>query len=164
MNTDMKEQVIKLLETYPNRERQIAILHYEMQHGAHISPEEMIDTMALGHGDSLGGSGKGHVSNKTMYIALNYQEQMERVNTESMNEIAQTLLKLEQEQDRLRYYVSLLEKREAEVIRLVYFENCNQDKAAKKLEIVPRTLRRIKNGAVDKLAEMYAFTEHPRKK
>lgn len=164
MNTDMKEQVIKLLETYPNRERQIAILHYEMQHGAHISPEEMIDTMALGHGDSLGGSAKGHVSNKTMYIALNYQEQMERVNAETMNEIAQTLLKIEREQDRLRYYVSLLEKREAEVIQLVYFENCNQDKAAKKLEIVPRTLRRIKNGAVDKLAEMYAFTVHPREK
>ena len=99
-----------------------------------------------------------------MYIALNYQEQMERVNAETMNEIAQTLLKLEQEQDRLRYYVSLLEKRETEVIQLVYFENCNQDKAAKKLEIVPRTLRRIKNGAVDKLAEMYALTEHPGEK
>lgn len=164
MNTDMKKQITKLLETYPDRERQIALLHYEMQHSARISPEEMIDGMSFGHGDSLGGSVKGHVSNKTMYIALNYQEQMERVNAETMNEIAQTLLKLEQEQDRLRYYVSLLEKRETEVIQLVYFENCNQDKAAKKLEIVPRTLRRIKNGAVDKLAEMYAFTEHPGEK
>ncbi len=30
MNTDMKKQVTKLLETYPDRERQIALLHYEM--------------------------------------------------------------------------------------------------------------------------------------
>ena len=164
MNTDVKERVEQLLETYPDREWQIALLHYEMQHSAYISPEEMIDGMSLGHGDGMGGNGKGRISDKTMYIALNYQEQMERVNAETMNEIAQTLLKLEQEQDRLRYYVSLLEKRETEVIQLVYFENCNQDKAAKKLEIVPRTLRRIKNGAVDKLAEMYAFTEHPGEK
>lgn len=159
MNTDMKEQVIKLLETYPNRERQIAILHYEMQHGAHVSPEEMIDTMALGHGDSLGGSGKGHVSNKTMYIALNYQEQMERMNAEAAGEIAQRLLELEGEQDRLRYYVSLLEKREAEVIRMAFFEGLDQDNIATSLGVVPRTMRRIKQTALEKLTEMYAFTD-----
>ncbi|MEY8262459.1 hypothetical protein AALA80_19285 [Oscillospiraceae bacterium 50-60] len=116
MNSDMKEQVGELLESYPNRERQIAILHYEIQHGACIAPGEIIDAMSLGHGDSLGCSGKGHVSNKTMYIALNYQEQMDRMNVEAADEIAQRLLELEAEQDRLRYNVSLLGKREAEVI------------------------------------------------
>lgn len=163
MNTDMKEQVIKLLETYPNRERQIAVLHYEMQHGARISPEEMIDTMALGHGDSLGGSVKRHVSNKTMYIALNYQEQMDRMNVETAGEIAQRLLELKGEQDRLRCYVSLLEKREAEVIRMAFFEGLDQDNIAKSLGVVPRTMRRIKKEAIKKLAEMYALTENPEK-
>lgn len=71
MYTDMKKQVTKLLETYPERERQISLLHYEMQHSAHVSPEEVIDTMVLGHGDGMGG-GKSRISNKTMYIALNY--------------------------------------------------------------------------------------------
>ena len=163
MNTDMKARTIGLLETYLKRERQISLLHYEMQHSARISPEEMIDGMSFGHGESLGGSGKGHISNKTMYIALNYQDRMEHMNQEAMNEIAQRLLKLEGEQDRLRYYVSLLEKREAEAIRLIYFEGYNQDDAAKKLGVVPRTLRRIKNGAVDKLAEMYEFLGQPGK-
>lgn len=130
-----------------------------MQHGAHISPEEMIDTMALGHGDSLGGSGKGHVSNKTMYIALNYQEQMDRMNAEAAGEIAQRLLELEGEQDRLRYYVSLLEKREAEVIRMAFFEGLGQDNIATSLGVVPRTMRRIKQAALEKLTEMYAFTD-----
>ncbi len=161
MNTEMNAHVISLLETYLTREREISLLHYEMQHSAHISSEEMISGMSLGHGDSLGGSGSGHISNKTMYIALNYQERMERMNTETMDEIAQCLLKLEGEQDRLRYYVSLLEKREAEVIRLVYFEGHNQDEAAEKLGIVPRTLRRIKKEAIAKLTQMYSFAKHP---
>lgn len=143
------------------RERQIALLHYEIQHTARISPEDMIDTMSLGHGGGVGGGSKGHVSDKTMYIALNCQERMDRMNTEAANEIAHRLLELEAEQERLRYYVALLKKREAEVIRLVYFENCNQDDAAKKLEIVPRTLRRVKKEAIERLAEMYAFAEHP---
>ena len=163
MKMDMKERVILLLENYHERERQIALLHYEMQHTAHVSPEEVIDTMSLGHGDNIGGSGKGHISNKTMYIALNYQERMERMNAEAANEIAKRLLELEREQDRIRYYVSLLEKREAEVIRLTYFECVNQDMAAASLGIVPRTMRRIKKEAVGKLAEMYAFAEDHRR-
>ena len=47
MNTDMKAHVISLLETYLERERQISLLHYEMQHSARVSPEEMIDGMSL---------------------------------------------------------------------------------------------------------------------
>lgn len=159
MNIDMKTHVTNLLEGYSKRETQIALLHYEMQHTANISPDEMIDTMALGHSDGMGGSSKGHISNKTMYIALNYQERMNRMNAEVTNEIALRLLELEMEQDRLRYYVSLLEKREADAIRMTYFEDINQDVAAKLLGIVPRTMRRIKKEAIAKLAEMYAFAE-----
>ena len=116
MNRNIKSYVISLLETYSKRERQIDLLHYEIRHTARVSSEEMIDGMSLGHGDGMGG-GKGHISNKTMYIALNYQEKMEQMNEESANEIAECLLKLETEQNRLRHYVSLLEKREAEVLR-----------------------------------------------
>ena len=163
MNTDMKKQITKLLETYPDRERQIALLHYEMQHSAHVSPEEVIDGMALGHGDSMGGSGKGRVSNKTMYIALNYQERMDRMNAEAANEIADCLLKLKAEQDQLRYYVSLLENREAEVICMTYFDGADQSRVAESLGVVPRTMRRIKKEAIIKLAEMYAFMENPTK-
>ena len=106
MNRNMKLYVISLLETYSKREQQIDLLHYEMRHTARVSSGEIIDGMSLGHGDGMGGS-KGHISNKTMYIALNYQEKMEHMNEESANEIAECLLKLETEQNRLRHYVSL---------------------------------------------------------
>lgn len=156
MNTDMKAHVINLLESYSKRERQIALLHYEMQHTARVSPEEVIDAMSLGHGDDMGGS-KGHISDKTMYIALNYQERMERMNAEAANEIAQRLLELEGEQDRLRYYVSLLEKREMEALRLFYFEGRSWEETAKELGVVLRSVYKIKSKAIDHLADLYAY-------
>lgn len=98
MNTDMKTHIVSLLESYLACERQIALLHHEIQHTARISPEDMIDTMSLGHGGGVGS--KGHVSGKTMYIALNYQERMDRMNTEAANESAHRLLELEAERER----------------------------------------------------------------
>ena len=148
MNTDMKKQVTKLLETYPERERQISLLHYEMQHSARVSPEEVIDGMALG-------DGMGRISNKTLYIPLNYQERMDRMNAEAANEIAQRLLELEQ--DRLRYYVFLLEKREADVTRSFYIEDVSWEEIAQKIGVALRTVHKIKNRAVDHLSELYAY-------
>ena len=159
MNTDMKAHVISLLETYLERERQISLLHYEMQHSARVSPEEMIDGMSLGHGTSMGGSGKGHISNKTMYIALNYQERVDHMNAEAANEIAQRLLELEAEQDRIRYYVSLLEKRESEVIRSFYIEGISWDEIARKIGVALRTVHKIKNRAINHLVELYAYKD-----
>lgn len=159
MNTDMKKQVAKLLETYPDRERQISLLHYEMQHSARISPEEMIDSMALGHGDGMGGSGKGRIFNKTLYIALNYQAQMDRMNAEAADEIAQRLLELEEKQDRLRYYVSLLKPRQAEVIRRTFFKPESQEETARALKISVRTVQTVKGQAINALVELYSFTE-----
>lgn len=157
MKVDMKERVMILLENYNERERQIALLHYEMQHTVRVSPEEIIDAMSLGHGDGMGGSSKGHISDKTMYIALNYQEKMERMNADAAGEIAQRLLELEAEQDRLRYYVSLLKKREAEVIRLFYMEQMTMDNVEKEMHLSAKTLRKLKNQAVDALTAMYEF-------
>ena len=158
MSKEMKAHIVRLLENYSKRERQISLLHYEMQHGARSTPEEMIEAMSLGRGDSMGNSGKDHISNKTLYIALNYQERMDRMNVEAANEIAQRLLKLEAEQDRIRYYVSLLEKREAEVLRSFYFEGYSWEETAKKTGVVLRSVYKIKNKAIDHLAELYAYT------
>lgn len=157
MNVETKEHVFSLLENYSKREQQISLLHYEMKHSAHVSPEEVIEGMALGHGDGMGGSGKGRISNKTMYIALNYQERMDRMNAEAANEIAQRLLELEGEQNRLRYYISLLENRELVVIRSFYIDGVSWEEIAEKIGVALRTVHKIKNRAIDHLAELYAY-------
>lgn len=160
MGADMKSHVINLLETYLKRERQINLLHYEMRHMTHVTPEEMIGGMSLGHGDSLGSSGKGRVSDKTMYIALNYQERMEHLNNEymeHMNEIADRLLELESEQDRIRHYISLLEKREANVLRSFYIEDCSWEEISAKIGVALRTVHKIKSRAIEHLVELYNY-------
>ena len=155
---EAREHVVRLLETYHVRERKIALLHYELEHPAQISPNEMLNGMSLGHGDGSVRS-PGYISDKTMYIALNYQEQAERLNASTADEIAAQLMELEREQNRLKYYVSLLDTREKDAIRLVYFAQCVWSEVGQKLGVTSRTAQRIRDQAVKKLVEMYGFTE-----
>lgn len=156
MNTEPRKYVIDMLETYQQRMRQIALLQYELEHPVHVSPNEMIEAMSYARGDG-GSQSEGHISNKTLYIALNYQEQAHRISFDSTNEIALRLMKMEQEQNRLLYYVSLLDNRQAEVIRLLYFERLTLEKVEDMMGLSAKTLRKLKNAAIDTLAGMYEF-------
>lgn len=158
MNTDMKNRIINLLETYPERQRQIALLHYELEHPAQTSESEMLSAMALGHGDSGGGHPGGHISDRTFYIALNYRSRADQMNAGAKEEIVLQLVALEQEQKRLEYYVFLLEKRQSLILRMAYFERLPWDEVAEKAGVTTRTVHKIKNRALDQLAEMYQFT------
>lgn len=115
--------------------------------------------MSLGHGDGTARS-KGHISNKTLYIALNYQAQTDRVNSEAHEEVVDRLIELEREQERLVYYITLLKDTQQEtVIRRFYFEGRTWSEIAQELNVVTRTVYKIKNRAIDRLAAMYTFTD-----
>jgi hypothetical protein len=157
MSYDTRTYVINLLETYQERKRKIALLHYELEHPAHTSEDEMIGAMALGHGTGGSSHTEGHISDKTLYIALNYQSKIDKMNADIKEEIVVQLVELEQKQARLEYYTSLLEKRQALVIRLAYFERLPWDEVAKNASVAVRTIHKIKNQALDQLAEMYQF-------
>lgn len=158
MNKEIRAHILQLLEGYPERERKIALLRYELEHAGQISKNEMIETMALGHSDGNGHS-DGRISDKTLYIALNYQIKSDKLNGEVKETIVTQLVDLEQTQSRLKYYVSLLEKRQAEVLRLGYFDGLPWEDVAPKVGVALRTVRKIKDRAIDELAAMYAFTK-----
>ncbi len=161
MDVEMRTYVIGLLESYNKRMNQIALLHYELEHPANISPDEMIGAMSLGHGDGTARS-KGHISNKTLYIALNYQEQTDKMNTDAREEVVERLIELEREQEKLAYYITLLnDKQQETVIRRFYFEGHTWSDIARELHVVTRTVHKIKNRALDRLADMYTFAEGP---
>ena len=67
MNMEIRAHVLQLLEDYPERERKIALLRYELEHPTQISLDEMIDSMTFSSGDSIN-MAKNRVSNKTLYI------------------------------------------------------------------------------------------------
>ena len=125
MTVDTKTYVVGLLESYQKRSKQIDLLHYELSHPTDISENEMISALALSHGEGGGGT-VGHISDKTLYIALNYQEQVQKASSAAKNEIATQLMELENIQKRLTYYVSLLDKRQAELLELLYFGMCRE--------------------------------------
>ena len=115
MNAEIRKYVAQLLETYHKRARQIAILRYELANPTTVTEKEMIDAMQFARPEDSGHP-SGHISNKTFHIAMNYREQADRLNTESLWEISRELEKLMEEQSRLEYYVSLLEPQQAKVL------------------------------------------------
>ena len=159
MNNDMRSYVINLLETYQERTRKIALLHYELEHPARTSEAEMISAMALGHGAGGSSHTEGHISDKTLYIALNYQSKIDKMNADIKEEIVVQLVELEQEQKRLKYYVSLLEKRQRALIQAIYFDECSLDEVAEQLGIASRTVRTIRKAALERLVSMYEYVQ-----
>ena len=155
----MENYVIDLLETYRDRERKINILRYNMEHPAKVGGIEQIESMNYGRNDNAGHT-KGHISNKTLYIALNYEEQAAKANAEMLSEIADELFELERQQKRLVYYVGLLEKRQADIVRFIYMEGLSTKAVADRYALTYRTIDRIKSAAVKNLAEMYAYSDH----
>ena len=157
MNNDTRSYVVNLLESCQERKRKIALLHYELEHPARTSEAEMIGAMALGHGTgSGGGRTEGHVSDKTLYIALNYQSKVDKLNADTKEEIVVQLVELEQEQKRLE---SLLQKRQSALIQAIYFDECSLDEVAERLGIAPRTVRTVKRAALEQLVGMYEYVE-----
>lgn len=56
MNAEMKNYVIKLLETYHDRERKIAVLRYDLEHPSEVGVTEQIEAMNYGSGEGVGHS------------------------------------------------------------------------------------------------------------
>ena len=75
---------LSLIHIY--RERMIAVLRYDLEHPAKVNSSEQIEAMNYRRGDDIGNV-KGHISNKTLYIALNYEEQAGRLNAEAARDL-----------------------------------------------------------------------------
>lgn len=159
MEAEVLDYVMGLLESCRKRENEITLLRYELNHFSGATSSEMIDAMAFAHNDQAIPHGSGTVSDKTLYIALNYQERVDSMNRISKGEIAARLVALEREQNRLFYYVAMLGKRAEQVIRGLYLQGKSQKDLAAEIGVVPRTVRRVRDEAIDRLAALYSYAE-----
>jgi hypothetical protein len=101
----------------------------------------------------------GHISDKTMTIALEYRDVLHHMQKESANEFIQEMCALLAVVNRLEEYVSLLDERKAEVIRQFYFERNSWSDLEKIMHRDKRSLQNWRNQALDELAEMYSYLE-----
>ena len=132
-------------------------MRYALDHAARVSPEEMINAMNFAHSEGIG-TVIGHVSDKTAYIALHYQQEIATINKESNGKLAAQLWDMEQKRERLHFYVSLLEPRQEMVIRLYYMEGKSREETAEALDVAVRTFHKIRKNAIRRLTEMYELT------
>ena len=156
----MKEnrKVIAMLDDYRTMKAQIEALRYELQHAKHISDDEMIRSMTFTHGENVGGS-SGHVSDKTLYIAANYHQRIEKVNQGTTGELVGMLTELENATSRLEHYVSLLEPPGSEIICDHYFRGEKWERIAERMGVTTRTVYTLRNRAIENLVRLFSFAD-----
>ena len=158
MSIDDTERIISDLNDYTNIKQKISILRYELEHPVTVNPEEMLESMNFAHGEGGMFTG-GNISNKTLYIAMNYQSAASRANAEIMDQILNRLLPLEQKIKRMDYYLGLLSRDEELVLRRFYIEKQRANEIAVALHTSVWSTRRLRDKAVEKLAGMVSFAE-----
>lgn len=158
MNRNMHDLVIQLLKSSRQRRQRIKILRYKLLQHIGMSVDDIIDSMTFGmEHDTPHGSGSSR--DKIFYIMANYQKFADALDKEKVSGILSELVKLENQENRLCYYISLLDAREAQVIRRVYIDGCSWSQAAKELKVVRRTAYKIKDRALENLAWMYEYMD-----
>ena len=154
---DTKAMVLSLLSNYHENQRRIDLLRYELEHPSFITSEEMIDVLNFGHGEQRSSPGSS-LSNKTPYIALNYHDKASQMNSGNLDEIVFQLTQLEEQQARLLHYISLMDNNDAELIRMTYLDNMDNEQIAAKLKVSIRTVSTRRTKAIDRLCEMFDYT------
>ncbi len=157
MSEDAKKCVLHLLEEYRTNIRKIAQLRYELEHPTLVSPAEMMEAMTFAKGIGEGSRPTGYVSDKTLYIAMNYQDTAARLNDENREDIVSKLIPLEREVDRLEHYIQLLEEQKAILLHRHFFDGVGWNELCSEMRLSPKTLRKLREEAIDDLAEMYEF-------
>lgn len=155
MDNKYLNEVLQRLENYQKMVQQIELLRYEIQHAGHISPTEMIEVMTFQQHNADSGTDKYPKS--VPEIALSYQRAAAQLNGETLEELIAKYADLCHEQDRLLHYIGFLNGRQQDVIHRYYFEQQSWGEIADGMGSTPRTVQRIRQQAVDELANLYAF-------
>ena len=90
---------------------------------------------------------------------LSYQHIAAQLNNEAAEDLVSKYADLCQEQDRLLHYIGFLNQRQQDVIRRYYFEQQPWGEIADGMGSTPKTVQRLRQQAVEELANLYAFAD-----
>jgi predicted DNA-binding protein YlxM (UPF0122 family) len=159
------EEIIRLLKSYPLKKFQIEQLYFELEHPSRVGEKALIESLSIGT-HPVGGAGarSGHISDRTMAIAMQYQDIMHNMNNETVSEILREIRSLEAEIQRMDLYLTFLEDKRAQVIRLHYFEVMSLSHTARELMLSKRTIIKYHKEALHQLDGMFSFIDNVKKK
>ncbi len=154
-----REDIENLLKKYPGWKKKITLLEFERNNPSKAAELEVLDGLAFARPLIEGAGMPGHISDKTMQIALSFREKTERMNCDTLLDIDQEIEILKTRIEKLDFYVSQLDERQAEVIRGHYFEGKSWSELQKELHISSRTLSNRRNNGLDALIAMGEYLE-----
>lgn len=158
MDNIVKEYVIELLKDYRKMQQKIALLRFELAHPAQVSATEMIHAMAFSR-DGGEGHPAGHISDKTLYIAMNYQNEAVVMNRHSNDAIVNELMRIENKISRLENCISQLPSQQQLVIYGVHRDGLSWHELAEVSRFTERTLHRHHAQAIAALSFMYEILQ-----
>ena len=150
-NKDIIEKLSKIGEL----ERKKQQLEFELENYIDmVSGDDIIEakTFKSGVAEVMPG---GHHGDITADLAVSYGDKTARMNICEKQALNDSLRRVELEIKRITYYVSLLDNRQADVIRTHYFEGCPLPQTAINLGLSITTMRRVLKSAVTNLTDMY---------
>ena len=158
-NDSTKKYVVSLLENYQSDSSKMEALRYEISNPRRVTSEQVIEAMNFRHGDGDGGSiAKGHISNKTLYIATNYNERTETLNREASDEVVDLLNAMNEERKRLLHYISLLKEKDRKIIQETYIEAKTREELSEIYGVSQKSVSAMRKQAVENLCVLYDFT------
>ena len=158
LNKITNDYIIGLLTNYRSNKRRAIQLAYELENRKTITPDEMLEALALSRpfGEVFHTS---QLSDKTFRTALNYQAAASKENDQVKESLISSLLPLLQELDRLEHYICALDPKQYLVITRLFFDRHSQSAVAEELTCSVRTVRYLKQAAIETLVEMYQFAQ-----
>lgn len=153
---DVKKYVTSLLENYNDSKKKISILTFELEHPVAISEEGLIQSLSISS-PSGGGVSSGTISDKTSNTALNYRNVAEYLRQEVRREQEKQLNVLASEKERLDHFISLLDSRYANVIKLYYIDRLTWLEVQEQLQIAHATVMHYRDLGINELVNDYKY-------
>jgi len=139
-----KTDVVTMLENYGELTRQAAQLEFEIQnYRPVVTSEDIIDTMIFGqNSDGVAVQTKTGSSDKTAGIALSYNERADSLNIKELDTLHDDLYAVTVQTARIRHYISLLDKRQSDILTKIYIEGMTLLDTAEMLGLSRATVQR----------------------
>lgn len=149
------KDIISKLESYKDLKRKALQLAFELEnYQAEITDDDIIETMMFNNRvDEYVSSGQ--FFDKTANIAVSYSEKAVNMNIRRRQDLENEYSHISLELRRLEYYISIIEQKYSDILRLLYLEDMTYVSTAAELNISLATVPNNRNKAIEKLTEMY---------
>lgn len=151
-----EKEALDMLKRLKYAKRLISQMEYEIKNYQDvIYSDDIIETMSY-HYELECGIKSSKFSDKTVIAALFHNEKKAAL-SEYKKQLEEYLNKFKISVGRLEYYIGLLDKKQSELITMIYMEDMSINEAGRQLEIPHSTAHKTHRKALSELAEMFSL-------